>query len=201
MDALPMARFNEGGERDPEDDRDEIYVPKTFQEQKSSEGQLEEQLRAVKIGKLPTQPLAGVKLLLEEFKGVFRNPRPGTVPRTIVEHAIPFRADKFVSARAYRLGPTQTTALEDHVKELLAARMIRPSFPPFLSDFPIPKKDASGKVTETRWVVDYRAINTNTIPDHYPLPLIEELLSKVTKARIFSKVDLKSSHWQVLLRR
>jgi len=199
MDTLPRTRFEETGEWDPEDDRKEIYVPKP---QKPLHVDLEQRIRAIRIGALPDEQLKAVKSLLEEFKVIFRDPSPGTVSRTVVEHKIAFRSDGFISARPYRLGPPQEAALREHVQHLLKLRMVRPSSSPYSSPiFAIPKKDETGKITDTRWVMDYRAVNEKTIPDRYPIPNIEDLLSKVAKARVFSKIDLKSSYWQIMIAR
>jgi hypothetical protein len=43
-------------------------------------------------------------------------------------------------------------------------------------------------------VVDYRKLNTFTVPDRYPLPLIQELVDKVRDARLFSKVDVRAGY-------
>jgi hypothetical protein len=40
-------------------------------------------------------------------------------------------------------------------------------------------------------VVDYQKLNSFTVPDRYPLPLIQELVDKVCNAQIFSKVDVR----------
>jgi len=40
--------------------------------------------------------------------------------------------------------------------------------------------------------MDYRAINKFTIPDHYPLPLIDQLILSLTSAMVFTKLDI---HW------
>jgi len=199
MDALPVTTFTEGGERDPEDNRDVIYLPKS---KKPESIDLKQRLEKVKIGALSKEALTKVKLLLQEFKVIFRDPTPGTVPRTKVEHLINFRREAYAFARAYRLGAEQSAALRAHVQDLLALGMVRPSSSPYASAiFPIPKKDEKGRTVETRWVIDYRAINDLTVPDRYPLPVIEELLPKVSRARVFSKIDLKSSYWQVLMKK
>ena len=48
-----------------------------------------------------------------------------------------------------------------------------------------------------RWVNDYRALNENTIPDHYPLPRIEAILSDCAKGSIWAKIDMTNSFFQM----
>ena len=42
--------------------------------------------------------------------------------------------------------------------------------------------------------IDYRAINKITVPNHYPLPNIDELKERVRGAKYFKKNDLKNSY-------
>ena len=49
-----------------------------------------------------------------------------------------------------------------------------------------------------RLCVDYRRINSFTVPDQYPIPSVDELFSKIPEsARYFSKIDLKAVYHQV----
>jgi len=51
--------------------------------------------------------------------------------------------------------------------------------------FFIKKKDGS------LWLVqDYRALNSMTVKNKYPLPLISELVSQLRGARYFTKLDI-----------
>ena len=52
--------------------------------------------------------------------------------------------------------------------------------------FFVKKKD--GKL---RPVQDYRKLNEMTIKNRYPLPLISELIDKLSRAKIFSKMDVR----------
>jgi hypothetical protein len=42
--------------------------------------------------------------------------------------------------------------------------------------------------------VDYRALNSATVKNRYPLPLIAEMLDRVCGARIFTKLDLRNAN-------
>jgi Reverse transcriptase (RNA-dependent DNA polymerase) len=50
---------------------------------------------------------------------------------------------------------------------------------------------------ETRVCINYRQLNSLTVPDIYPLPLIEKLINEYPHACIFSKIDLKSAYNQI----
>ena len=44
-----------------------------------------------------------------------------------------------------------------------------------------------------RFYVDYRGLNTITIKNRYPLPLISETLDRLLKAKIYTKLDIISA--------
>ena len=64
-----------------------------------------------------------------------------------------------------------------------------------LSNHIYEKKDKS-----LRMCVDYRPLNAVTIKNKYPLPHIDILFDQLAKAKVFSKIDLRSGYHQIKIR-
>ena len=80
----------------------------------------------------------------------------------------------------------QQEVLRDYLKENLAKGFIRASQSPASSPVLFVKKSDGG----LRFYVDYRALNALTVKNRYPLPLISETLQKLSKAVIYTKLDI-----------
>ena len=57
------------------------------------------------------------------------------------------------------------------------------------------------KKDKSLWMcVDYRPLNAVTIKNKYPLPCIDILFDQLARAKVFSKIDLRSDYHQIKIR-
>ncbi|KAI5754471.1 hypothetical protein M8J77_008825 [Diaphorina citri] len=97
---------------------------------------------------------------------------------------------KLVHRRPYPLSPTDKKIVRDHIAELEQAGIVRKSQSPFASPILlVPKKN--GKV---RMCVDYRHLNSNTVAEHHPLPLIKDQIARLAGCRYFTTLDMASGY-------
>ena len=85
--------------------------------------------------------------------------------------------------------------IDKAINEMLDADVIRRSRSPW--SFPVvivDKRDGS-----KRFCVDFRRLNKVTKKNSYPLPLIDDILALLGKAKYFTSLDLKSGYWQVAM--
>lgn len=100
------------------------------------------------------------------------------------------------SSKIYPLSLTEQAELDVFIEENLRTGRIRPSKSPQASPvFFVKKKDGS-----LRLVQDYQQLNDWTIKNAYPLPLISDVLDRLRKARIFTKLDLRWGYNNVCMK-
>ena len=156
---------------------------------------------AATLGELPTQERAEAEALKARVIGDFKDVFPDELPH--IDHISPavnggVQIKTVEGAQpAGRYGPRMTPADTEKAREmlddLLRLGFIRSSdsdwgAPMFLVD-----KPDGGK----RMVIDYRALNSTTIRNRYPLPRVDELFDLLSGARYFSKIDLRTGYWQI----
>ena len=91
------------------------------------------------------------------------------------------------ACKLYPMSLNEQKELDKFLDENLKSGRIRPSKSPMSSPvFFVKKKDGS-----LRFVQDYRKLNSITIKNSYPLPLVQDMISRISGSRYFSKLDVR----------
>ena len=77
--------------------------------------------------------------------------------------------------------------IKEYLKENLYKGFIKPSIILYITPILFIKKVNRS----LRFYIDYRKLNIVTVKDRYPLLLINELLSRISKTKIFTKIDIR----------
>ncbi|KAI0991704.1 hypothetical protein K3495_g16483, partial [Podosphaera aphanis] len=96
----------------------------------------------------------------------------------------------------YNMSREELLVLRKTLTELIAKGWIRSSCSPAAAPILFAKKPSGG----LRFCVDYRGLNAITLPDRYPLPLFKETLPNLSKAKWFTKLDVKSAFHRIRIR-
>jgi hypothetical protein len=89
----------------------------------------------------------------------------------------------------YAMSENELKVLRKYLTEHLAKGFIRPSSSPMSSPVIFVKKPGGG----LRFCVDYRKLNEITIKNRYPIPLVQETLNCLSKAKFYTKLDIISA--------
>ena len=112
-----------------------------------------------------------------------------------VQHRIDVGDAPPVKQRYYPISPARRDIIHAKVDEMLSEGIIEPSNSLWASPIVLVKKPSG----DFRLCVDFRKVNLVTKRDSYPLPYMENILSKLREARYISTIDLKNGYWQVPL--
>ena len=99
---------------------------------------------------------------------------------------------------ARRMSREKVERANQEIRNVLALGMIQPSLSPWASGIVMVKK----KNGELRFCCEFCPLNAVTIKDASPLPRLDESLSRLGKAKIYTSiVDLAWAFWQILVRK
>ena len=100
---------------------------------------------------------------------------------------------------AYKIPHAHEAIVDREVKKLLDNKVVEPASSPWSSPIILLKKKDS---EDRRLVVDLRYINSCTTDEYmnFPMPNINDIITKLGAARYFTSIDLKSAYWQIGLK-
>ena len=93
----------------------------------------------------------------------------------------------------YKQTAEELQATKQYLLDNLDKGFIDHSYSPFASPVLFVAKPNGG----LRFCVDYRKLNEFTRKDQYPLPLIDELLTRLTRAKVFTKLDIRQAFHRI----
>ena len=112
---------------------------------------------------------------------------------SIVNHAINTGSVSPFTVAPYQVPSDWREQLKEAVGILLQAGIISPSWSPWPSPvLPVKKKDGTIRIC-----VDFRKLNTVTVPDPYDMPSVDDVIDQLGEVKFLSKLDLAKSFYQV----
>ena len=169
---------------------DEVYLVRAHE----VETKPELHVNAMESNSSPSSSNRAEQRMFAEFRDVFADLPAGLPPEREVDHRIELTSGSAPASRPMgRMSPKELDELKKQLQELTEMGFIQPSKSPFGAPVLFVKK----KDGTMRMCVDYRALNSITIKNRYPLPRIDELFDRLQGAKVFSKIDLRSGYHQI----
>lgn len=138
--------------------------------------------------KEPTNPATKLPTEYHDFLDVFSKDLASKLPpHRGSDHKIPLQPGAAPAyGPLYNMSREELLVLKKYLDENLEKGFIRPSSSPAASPVLFVRKPGGG----LRFCVDYRGLNALTIKNRYPLPLINETLARISRAKYFTKLDI-----------
>jgi len=141
---------------------------------------------------VPTDDGGYIPAKYSEFVEVFSKAKADGLPQhRSIDHAINLWSGyKLLYGRIYNLSEVEPRTLKPYIETNLANAFIQRSSSPAAALISFAKKMDGGL-----WLcVDYRALNSGTIKNRYPVPHISEMLDRLCGAQIVTKLDLQNAY-------
>jgi len=153
-------------------------------------------LSKIKLG-VPPSEKAKYEELFARNHDVFSHNKEDLGMANNFEHNIKLKNKDPIYKKQFRIPEAHQQALHSKIEEWQKIGIIEPCFSRYNSPiFIVPKKDGS-----FRFVLDYRALNENSLEDRYTMKDVGECIGEIGRAgsTIFSTMDLTSGFWQLPL--
>ena len=132
--------------------------------------------------------------ILEEYRDVFATSVEDLKePCNLGEHVIDTENNLPISLKPYRKSKYEQDIIDNEIESLLKAGIIRPSKSAWSAPIVlIPKPDGT-----KRMCINYKKLNNITKKDAYPIPRIDEIFTRFSKSKYFSKLDFRQAYYQI----
>jgi hypothetical protein len=115
-------------------------------------------------------------------------------PHRTIDHKIVLeQANSLGFSPLYQMSTAELQAVKQYLLDNLNKGFIAPSQAPYASPVLFVRKPNGG----LRFCIDYRKLNAITRKDRYPLPLIDETLARISRAKVFTKLDIRQAFHRI----
>ena len=136
---------------------------------------------------------------IQDLADCFAEGKEGDVADPVVQghHAIDLVEGKTPPwLPIYSMSAKELAVLREYIESSLRKGWIRESKSPVGAPVLFAPKSDGG----LRLCVDYRGLNERTIRNRYPLPLVDEMLDRLSGAKVFSKIDVRDAYHRIPIR-
>lgn len=131
--------------------------------------------------------------LLDRYKHCFASSLKELGCTNVTEMNIELNSQRPVVYRPYRLSHHEREKVRGMVDDMLEAGIVRQSASEYASPILLVRK----KDGTMRMCIDYRMLNSVTIKERYPMPIIEDEIARLSGQACFITLDLASGYYQV----
>ena len=136
-----------------------------------------------------------LKLLLEEYDSQFVQDETSISTTPLTSMKIDTGTADPVSQKPYPIAMKHYNWVKNEIEKLLTAKVICSSHSSWSAPIIVVPKGDGGK----RLVIDYRALNKVTRKFTWPMPIVEDIFSKLNGATYFTTLDLHAGYHHIPL--
>lgn len=131
--------------------------------------------------------------IIQKYRHCFESALNKLGCTNVTQMQIELNSKQPVVYRPYRLSHNERDKVRTMVDEMLEAGIIRESISEYASPIILVKKRDGGM----RLCIDYRMLNSVTVKERYPMPIIEDEIARLSGQVCFVTLDLSSGYYQV----
>ncbi|XP_073946873.1 uncharacterized protein [Choristoneura fumiferana] len=131
--------------------------------------------------------------LLNKYKHCFAAKLGELGCTNVTQMTIDLNDERPIASRPYRLSHHEREQVRSMIDEMLKAGIIRDSTSEYASPIILVRKPDGG----LRMCIDYRKLNSVTVKERYPMPIIDDEIARLSGQAYFITLDLASGYYQV----
>ena len=140
---------------------------------------------------LPKQEYDQLFAIYKEYDSILTSKPGGFSDNLFLE--IPLTSDIPIRKKAYDLPFSSKQVVEREIKTMLELGVIEKSKSAFSSPVVLVKKPDES----CRFCIDFRSLNKIIVYDAEPIPDVDELFTRISDSKYFTRIDLAKGYWQI----